>query len=124
MTIPQSFLLSDHILARLTRILDGLVVYPDAMRRNLDRMRGMVFSGQILLDLAARGVSREEAYRMVQSCAMRVWEQGTALRDELLAHEGIRAVLSREELDAAFDLEVQFRHLDHVFQRVFREDDE
>ena len=119
MTIPESFILTDHILLRLTRILDGLVVYEDAMRQNLERMRGMVFSGQVLLDLAARGVSREAAYRMVQACAMRVWERGTALRDELGAHEEIRAVLGAEELDAAFDLDVQLRHLDTVFERVF-----
>ena len=76
MTIPQSFLLADHILLRMTAILDGLLVYEDAMRRNLDRMGGMVFSGQVLLNLAARGIPREDAYRMVQACAMRVWSRG------------------------------------------------
>lgn len=79
----------------------------------------MVFSGQVLLDLSARGVSREEAYRMVQAAAMRVWERGTALRDELAADDRIGAVLTSAELDAAFDLAVQFRHLDEVFERVF-----
>ncbi len=123
MTIPQSFLLSEHILLRLTRIVDGLLVYEDAMQRNLERMRGMVFSGQVLLDLAARGVSREDAYRMVQAAAMRVWEQGTALRDELATDDRIGAILTPRELDAAFDLSVQLRHLDAVFERVFAEEE-
>ena len=123
MTIPQSFLLTEHILLRLTRIVDGLLVYEDAMRRNLERMRGMVFSGQVLLDLAARGVSREDAYRMVQAAAMRVWDRGTALRDELADDDRIGAILTADELDAAFDLAVQFRHLDVVFERVFTGED-
>ena len=122
MTIPQSFLLADHILLRMTAILDGLLVYEDAMRRNLDRMGGMVFSGQVLLDLAARGIPREDAYRMVQACAMRVWEQGTPLREELGKHEGIRRVLDAGALDAAFDTDLHFRHLDEVFDRVFAEE--
>ena len=123
MTIPQSFLLSEHILLRLTRIVDGLLVYEDAMRRNLERMRGMVFSGQVLLDLAARGVSREDAYRMVQAAAMRVWDRGTSLRDELADDDRIGAILTADEMDAAFDLAVQFRHLDVVFERVFTGED-
>ena len=121
MTIPQSFQLADHILLRMTSILDGLVVYGDAMRRNLEQLRGMVFSGQVLLDLAARGISRENAYRMVQSCAMRVWESGGSLRDELGRDAEIARLLGAETLDEAFDLDIHLRHLDLVFDRVFRE---
>lgn len=123
MTIPQSFLLLDHILLRTTAIVDGLLVYPEAMRANLERMNGLVFSGGVLLDLAARGVSREEAYRMVQSCAMRVWEQGTPLREEMGRHAGITAVLGEAELDAAFDLDTHLRRVDEVYGRVLREEE-
>ena len=122
MAIPQSFLLADHILLRMTRILDGLVVRADSMLANLNRMNGMVFSGQVLLDLAAKGISREDAYKMVQGAAMRLWEHGGTLRERLDEDEGITSRLSREELDAAFDLDVQLRHLDVVFERVFAEE--
>ena len=124
MTIPQSFLLLDHLLLRMTAILDGLLVYPEAMRANLDRMNGLVFSGQVLLDLAARGVSREEAYRLVQAAAMRVWERKTPLREELGREEGVTAVLDAAELDAAFDLDTHLRRVDEVFERVFASDEE
>ena len=123
MSIPQSFLLADHILLRMTRILDGLVVRSEAMLENLNRMNGMVFSGQVLLDLAARGISREDAYGMVQGAAMRLWECGGSLRERLGEDDRITAVLTDEQLDAAFDLAVQLRHLDVVFERVFAEDD-
>ncbi|MYB32385.1 MAG: adenylosuccinate lyase [Acidobacteria bacterium] len=121
MAIPQSFLLTDHILVRMTRILDGLVVRADSMLENLNRMNGMVFSGQVLLDLAAKGISREDAYKLVQGAAMRLWEHGGTLRERLDEDAGITSRLSREELDAAFDLDVQLRHLDTVFERVFAE---
>ncbi len=122
MTIPQSFMLTDHILHRMTAILDGLIVYPEAMRRNLERLKGMVFSGQILLELAARGVSRERAYRMVQSSAMRVWERGTPLSEEVANNPNISAVLTSEDLAAAFDLETHLGHVDAVMDRVFQEE--
>jgi len=121
MAIPQSFLLADHILRRMTHILDGLVVRADSMLQNLNRMNGMVFSGQVLLDLAAKGISREDAYTLVQGAAMRLWEHGGTLRERLDEDAGITSRLSREELDAAFDLDVQLRHLDTVFERVFAE---
>ncbi len=121
MAIPQSFLLTDHILRRMTHILDGLVVRADSMLQNLNRMNGMVFSGQVLLDLAAKGISREDAYKLVQGAAMRLWEHGGTLRERLDEDAGITSRLSREELDAAFDLDVQLRHLDTVFERVFAE---
>lgn len=123
MTIPQSFLLLDHLLLRMTAILDGLLVYPEAMRANLDRMNGLVFSGQVLLDLAARGVSREEAYRLVQAAAMRVWERKTPLREELGREEGVTAVLGAAELDAAFDLDTHLHRVDEVFDRVLAEEE-
>ncbi len=122
MTIPQSFQIADHILLRMAGILDRLAVREDAMRENLDRMNGMVFSGRVLLDLAAKGVSREDAYRMVQGAAMRLWEEGGSLREKLDADPGVTAILSERELDAAFDLDTHFRHLDEVFERVFAEE--
>ena len=122
MTIPQSFQLADHILLRMTSILDGLLVYEEAMRKNLDRKYGMIFSEQVLLELTARGVPRDDAYQMVQECAMRVWEHGTPLRQELGKHKEILRVLSPDILDATFDLGIHFRHLDLIFDRVFREE--
>ncbi len=122
MSIPQSFQLADHILLRMAGILDRLVVREGAMRENLDRMNGMVFSGQVLLDLAAKGVSREDAYRMVQRAAMQLWEEGGSLREKLGGDTRVTALLSDRELDAAFDLEVHLRHLDEVFERVFGEE--
>ncbi len=124
MTIPQSFQLLDHLLLRMTAILDGLLVYPDAMRANLDRMHGLVFSGQVLLDLAARGVSREDAYRLVQAAAMRVWERGTPLREELGREEGVTRVLDAAALDAAFDLDTHLRRVDEVFARVVESEED
>jgi len=121
MTIPQSFQLADHILLRMAGILDRLVVREAAMRENLDRMNGMVFSGQVLLDLAAKGVSREEAYRLVQGAAMRRWEEGGSRRERLGEAERVTKLLSEAELDAAFDLDTHLRHLDLIFGRVFRE---
>ncbi len=121
MTIPQSFQLADHVLLRMTGVLDRLVVREDAMRANLERMNGMVFSGQVLLDLAARGVSREDAYGMVQGAAMKLWSDGGSLRQRLGEDERVTALLGDDELDAAFDLDVQLRHLDAIFERVFAE---
>jgi adenylosuccinate lyase len=96
-----------------------MVVYPDRMRENLERSRGVVFSGQVLLELARRGVSREQAYEWVQRNAMRSFHERTDFRPLLLADADIARVLGPAEIDKAFDLDEQLRNVDAIFTRVF-----
>ena len=117
--LPDSFIALDHMLRRFTRIVSGMVVYPDRMRENLDRSRGVVFSGQVLLELAARGVSREQAYLWVQRNAMRSFEQRRDFKDLLVADPDVMGVLTAADIDRSFDLRHQLRHVDGVFDRVF-----
>jgi adenylosuccinate lyase len=119
MIFPSSFILTDHILRRATAVVDNLIVYPGRMRENLDSMKGLVFSGQVLLELAKKGLSREEAYRIVQRNAMAVWEGKGTLRELLAADEDVTRRLTSEELDEAFDLERQMEHVDVIYKRVF-----
>jgi adenylosuccinate lyase len=118
--LPDSFMALDHMLRRFTRIVTGMVVYADRMRENLDRSRGVVFSGTILLELARRGVSREDAYAIVQRNAMKSFEERLDFKSLLLADTGITSRLSVEEVERAFDLDEQFRYVDAVFDRVFQ----
>ena len=117
--LPDSFIALDHMLRRFTGIVRGLVVHADRMRENLERSRGVVFSGQVLLELAARGVSREQAYAWVQRHAMRSMDERRPFKDLLLADGEIMGVLTREDVERAFDLPHQLRHVDEVFARVF-----
>ena len=117
--LPDSTILADYLLARTTQLVDKLVVYPERMRRNLDMTRGLVFSGQLLLDLAAAGVLREEAYRIVQGHAMRAWEAEGDFRAAVEADPEIRKVLTPEQIAEAFSLERQLRNVDRIFERVF-----
>jgi adenylosuccinate lyase len=117
--LPDSFIALDHMLRRFTRIVKGMVVYPDRMRENLDRSRGVVFSGTVLLELAKRGVSREQAYEWVQRDAMRSAAEGRDFKSLLLADAEITRVLPPADIERAFDLDEQFRHIDLVFDRVF-----
>jgi adenylosuccinate lyase len=117
--LPDSFIALDHMLRRFTRIAADMVVYPDRMRRNLELSRGVVFSGSVLLALAERGVSREQAYDWVQRAAMRSSREELDFRALLKADPEVTAVLPVAELDRLFDLDHQVRHVDHVFQRVF-----
>jgi adenylosuccinate lyase len=119
--LPDSFIVLDHMLRRFTRIVSGMVVYPDRMLENLRRSRGVVFSGQVLLELAARGISREQAYQWVQRNAMRSFEEQVDFKSLLRADPDITAVLSPAEIERAFDLDVQLRHVDQIFDRVFQE---
>ena len=95
------------------------MVYPERMRRNLEMTRGLVFSGQLLLDLAAAGMLREDAYRIVQGHAMRAWEQEGDFRAAIEADPEIRAVLTPGRIAEAFSLERQLRNVDRIFERVF-----
>ena len=117
--LPDSFIALDHMLRRFTSIVKGMVVYPERMRENLERSRGVVFSGSVLLELAKKGISREEAYSWVQRNAMRSFEERRDFKQLLLADVDITGVLPPEEIDRAFDLNQQFRHIDYVFDRVF-----
>ena len=122
--LPDSFIALDHVLRRFTRIVKGMVVHPDRMRENLERSRGVIFSGTVLLELASRGVSREQAYEWVQRNAMRSHSEQAPFRDLLLADPDLGRVLSPAEVDRAFDLDVQLRHVDLVFDRVYRGGDD
>jgi adenylosuccinate lyase len=118
--LPDSFIAVDHMLRRFTRIVKGMAVYPDRMRQNLDRQRGVVFSGTVLLELAKKGVSREQAYEWVQRNAMRSYAEQSDFKALLLADPDITAVLPPAEIERAFDLDEQFKHVDDIFARVFQ----
>ena len=120
--LPDSFIAVDHMLRRMTRIVRGMVVYPERMRENLERSRGVVFSGSVLLELARKGISREQAYEWVQRNAMRSFQEQKDFKQLLLADGEVTNVLPPAEIDRAFDLSEQFRYVDHVFHRVFGED--
>jgi len=117
--LPDSCLALDHMLRRFTKIVAGLVVYPERMLENLRRSRGVVFSGAVLLELARRGVSRERAYELVQRNAMRSFDERADFQALLEADPDVAAVLPRDALTAAFDLPVQLRNVDAIFARVF-----
>jgi adenylosuccinate lyase len=117
--LPDSFIAMDHMLRRFTRIVAGMVVYPARMLENLGRSRGVVFSGSVLLELARRGVSREDAYAWVQRNAMRSFAEGQDFQALLLADPDITSVLSVEAVKEAFDLDAQLRNVGAIFDRVF-----
>lgn len=116
---PDATILMDFMLARCTGLIENLVVYPENMMKNLNLMRGLVFSQRVLLELARKGASREKAYALVQRNAMKVWEEGKDFREELLGDIEVRSYLSIEEIDNAFDLAYHFKHVDTIFARVF-----
>jgi adenylosuccinate lyase len=117
--LPDSTILTDYLLAKTTDLVDKLLVYPERMLRNLEMTRGLVYSGQLLLDLAASGMSREDAYRLVQSRAMEAWENEGDFRAAIEADPAITQRLSPEKIAAAFSLERQLRNVDAIFKRVF-----
>jgi adenylosuccinate lyase len=117
--IPDSFLALDHMLRRMTKIVGGLTVNAERMRRNLDSTRGLVFSGPLLLELTARGMRREDAYRVVQEHAMEAWKTEGDFRARVAADPAVRAVLTEKDLDEVFHLERYLGHVDAIFARVF-----
>jgi adenylosuccinate lyase len=117
--LPDSFIALDHMLRRFTRIVSGMTVYPDRMKENLGRSRGVVFSGSVLLELARRGVSREHAYDWVQRNAMRSFAEQRDFKALLLADPDVVGVLPAATIDEAFDLHTHFRNVDAIFERVF-----
>ncbi len=118
---PDATITLDFALARLTGVVDKLLVYPERMQANMDRMGGLIHSQRVLLALTQNGVSREDAYRLVQRNAMKVWESDGRLMllDLLKQDEEVTAALSEEELEARFDLDYHFKHVDTIFARVF-----
>jgi adenylosuccinate lyase len=117
--LPDSFIALDHMLRRMTRIVRGMVVNVERMRENLNRSRGVVFSGTVLLELAKRGISREQAYEWVQRHAMRSFAEQIDFKQLLLADPAVTRVLPPPEIERAFDLDQQLKHVDHIFDRVF-----
>jgi adenylosuccinate lyase len=113
--IPDSFLALDYMLDRFHWIVEGLVVYPERMRRNLDASHGLYFSHRLLLALVESGLARDEAYRAVQAHSMRAWEEETDFT-ELVRSD--RELAGRVDLDRVFDLDATVRHVDTVFDRL------
>ena len=116
---PDSTILTDYLLAKTARLLDTLLVYPERMMRNLQLTKGLVFSGQLLLDLSAAGMLREDAYAAVQRHAMEAFETESEFRPRIEADPEIARYLSKEQIDQAFSLERQLRHVGAIFDRVF-----
>jgi adenylosuccinate lyase len=120
--IPDSTTLVDYMLQKTANLIDTLFVYPRRMKANLESTGGLVFSGQLLLDLVENGLSREDAYRIVQRHAMRAWKQGLNFRDLVLKDKRISGRIPRRQIERAFDLKRQLRNIDNIFDRVFAGD--
>jgi adenylosuccinate lyase len=118
---PDSTILADYLLFKTTDLVDRLLVYPERMKRNLESTGGLIFSGQLLLDLAEAGMLREDAYRLVQSHAMRAWKDDLVFREEVSKEPAITALLSKEKLDRTFDYTRQLGNVDAIFKRVLGE---
>jgi adenylosuccinate lyase len=118
--IPDSTTLVDYMLQKTANLIDTMFIYPERMMRNLGSTGGLVFSGQLLLDLVEHGVSREDAYRMVQRHAMRAWKDDLNFRDLVLKDTEITRLVPRRQIEHAFDLKRQLRNVDKIFARVFK----
>ncbi|HIE64268.1 MAG: adenylosuccinate lyase [Nitrospira sp.] len=119
--LPDSTVLLDYMLVRFTKIMRGLVVYPDRMRQNLERTGGTLFSQKVLICLIKKGMEREEAYEMVQRTAMSVYEKGGSFKESLKKDHKLSSYLSAKEVDACFDPKQYLLHIDRVYKRVFHE---
>ncbi len=115
---PDSTILADYLLAKTTDLIDRLLVYPERMKKNLELTGGLIFSGQLLLDLAEAGMLREDAYRLVQSHAMRAWKEDLNFREEVAHDPAITKLLSAEKLAKTFDYTRQLGNVDAIFKRV------
>jgi len=118
---PDSTILTDYLLAKMTDLVDRLLVYPERMKKNLESTGGLIFSGQLLLDLAEAGMLREEGYRLVQSHAMRAWKEDLIFRDEVAQDAAITSLLKPEQLTRTFDYTRQLGNVDAIFERVLGE---
>ncbi|MDE3161744.1 MAG: adenylosuccinate lyase, partial [Acidobacteriota bacterium] len=118
---PDSTILADYLLAKTTDLIDRLLVYPVRMKKNLESTGGLIFSGQLLLDLAEAGMLREDAYRLVQAHAMRAWKEDLNFHDEVARDAKITALLSEEKLARTFDYTRQLGNVNVIFKRVLGE---
>ena len=116
---PDATIALDFALHRLAGVVENLLVYPDAMQANLDKLGGLVHSQQVLLALTQKGVSRENSYVYVQRNAMKIWADGGSFLEKLKSDEDVSVHLTDQELDTLFDLEQHFQHVDTIFKRVF-----
>ena len=116
--VPDSCILLDFILADMTKIIDKLLVYPEHMTRNLNVTRGLIFSQEVLLALTKKGMKREDAYRVVQESAMKVWENEKDYKTLLLGSEEVMKILSKKELDELFDPKRSLKYVDYIFEQV------
>jgi adenylosuccinate lyase len=119
--LPDSTILTDYLLEKTTNLVDRMLVYPERMRRNLEMTKGLVFSGQLLLDLAAAGMLREQAYAIVQKHAMEAWENEGDFRAVIEADPEIAKLVGKEKLAETFSVERQLRNVDAIFARVFKD---
>jgi len=117
--LPDSTTLVDYMLQKTTNLLNTMFVYPERMKVNLESTGGLVFSGQLLLDLVESGISREDAYRLVQAHAMRAWKEGRNFRELVTGDENVRGRVPAKVIQRAFDLKRQLRNIDAIFARVF-----
>jgi len=117
---PDSTILIHYMLKKMTSMMDQLIVYPENMMRNLEKTGGLIFSQSVLLALVRKGITREEAYKLVQKNAMQSWDQGKDFLTLLKKDKGIRKLLSAGEIDQAFKIKTQFRNIDRIFKRVFK----
>ena len=117
--LPDSTTLVDYMLSKTANLIDTLLVYPERMLANLNSTRGLVYSGQLLLDLVEHGISREDAYRLVQSHAMRAWKEDLDFHQLVMSDKQITSRVPREKIERAFDLQRQLRNIDKIFARVF-----
>ena len=116
--VPDSTIILDYMLNKMTNLIDRLLVYPENMLKNLHLTRGLVHSEAILLALTEKGMTREEAYGVVQQNAHRIWNTGEQFKDAILQDEQVKQYLSTEEIEACFDLKKNLRHVDYIFKRV------
>jgi adenylosuccinate lyase len=116
---PDSTILADYMLHRLTGIIRGLVVYPDNMKRNLDLLKGLIYSQQVLMSLSSLGLKRLEAYDLVQRNALKVWDTGEDFKSLLTADPEVRAILSESDIEKMFSTDYHLRYVDDIFTRVF-----
>jgi adenylosuccinate lyase len=116
---PDTTILIDYMLHRLSRIVKNLVIYPESMKENLHKMKGLIFSQQVLLKLSNMGLSREKAYEMVQRNALKVWDEGKDFKSLLLEDEELRKYLTEKDLEEIFSMEYHLKHVDDLFERVF-----
>ncbi|HVO62361.1 MAG TPA: adenylosuccinate lyase [Terriglobales bacterium] len=119
--LPDSTTLVDYMLSKTTNLIETMFIYPERMLANLESTGGLVFSGQLLLDLVEHGVSREDAYRLVQRDAMKAWKEGLNFHQLVMSDAEITGRVPRKQIELAFDLKRQLRNIDKIFARVFRD---